>query len=174
MSSLKESAVGIGLVGGLILTLCGGIASGMLFMGGAFHATYTRNPSTGEVHSIGDASLLPIAVSATVLGVTILIGALVYGLYTSRTETKGPVTRHERVRILSKYLTDGPHHLPTDWDIDSLANPQFYVQLEIPGRGAKEFRTSRALFEQIGEGLTGEAAVQGNWLGEFTYRRYDE
>ena len=53
------------------------------------------------------------------------------------------------------------------WHFEEADRPKFYIRMQTPTGGSYEYETSEETFWQCGEGMVGEAEIQGKWLGKF-------
>jgi hypothetical protein len=161
--SLRQGATGVVLIGGFALSGVAAILMLVFAMGGVFRGTYTREPLTNKITDAGTLNWVPLTFLFFCFGLILIVGAVVYGLYTSATERSGPRESHP-VKVLAKYGT----MLVAAWEIEGAENPRYYVRLDFGGNlGASECECSETVFNQCGEGMTGMAELNGKWLGSF-------
>lgn len=167
--SVQESAVGCGLIAGVVVTGASLFAAYLFSMGGGMHAVATRNPNTGEVTDAGDWNLLPVTFVFLALGVLLILGSVTYGFMVVRGNRHGRRREIAHFRILARFATNRlGDMLTSDWEIDGAENPRFYVRGTYPGSSVEEYEVSETVFRHCGEGMTGEVEVQGRWIGRFT------
>jgi len=168
LETFKQGAIGYSLLGGCALSVISLILIGMFTMGGVFRGTYTRDPFTNKITDAGTLNFVPIAFSFFALGVLLMFGAVVYGLYSSATEQTGPRKSHP-VKVLARYAFNREGlMIISEWEIEEAENPRFYVRLDFGTEmGTLECECSESIFYQCGEGMNGMAELQGKWLGSF-------
>ena len=52
-------------------------------------------------------------------------------------------------------------------EFEFLDRPRFYVKILSPTDGSVEYQCHLAVFLNCGEGMMGDAEIQGQWLGAF-------
>lgn len=169
LGAFKEGAVGWCLVGGLVLTIISAILMWMFSVAGVYRGTYTRTPITNQINDAGAMNLVPLAFLGFTVGILLMLGAVGYGLWSEKTSNRG----HRRVvanfRVQARYCYDASQQLICeDWDIDVADRPRFYVRGVSPDGLVGEYECTREVYYNSGEGMTGEAELQGKWLGRFT------
>jgi len=168
IGAFKEKTVGCLLVAGLVLTI---VSFGLMWLfsvAGIYRGTYTRTPVTNQITDAGAMNLVPLTILGVAVGVGMMIGGVGYGLYTIKREHQGPRRTVPNFRVLARYCYDRDMQLITaDWDIDVADRPKFYVRGVFEDGTVGEFQTTIEVYYQSGEGMTGEAEIQGKWLGRF-------
>ena len=168
LGAFREKVIGWTLVGGLALSILSGILLWMFSMAGVFRGTYTRTPVTNEITDAGALNLAPLAITGIAIGVLMMFGALGYGFWAMSTETSGRRKTVANFRVLARYCYDRNQQLLTaDVDLDVADKPKFYVRGVLDNGVVGEFETTIEVFYQAGEGMYGEAELQGKWLGRF-------
>jgi len=165
--AFKEKAVGCLLVGGLAISIVSAIALYMLSLGGFLRGTYTREPVTNRITDAGTLNLVPLVLLFLTVGVLMCLTGLGYGLWVVASQNKGPRQTVPHFRILARYAYDGPIMKTADWEIEAAERPRFYVKGMTPDGAVAEYETVIDVFYQAGEGMVGEAELQGRWLGKF-------
>jgi len=168
-SSTQESLTGCALVAGLVLVVAGAFFSWVFGMGGVYRGTLTRDTLHGDrITDAGTLNLLPFTVALFFLGLFLILGALVYGFHVIGRQRAGKRRTIEYFRILARFATDRRGNMLTsDWQIEAEDNARYYVRASSPHGPAEEYEVSHQVFLACGEGMTGEAEVQGRWLGRF-------
>ncbi len=168
IDSLKQGATGFLLVGGVVLVMITSVLMIMFAMGGVFRGTYSRDPLSGKITDAGTLNFVPITFVFFTLGIVMILGAVLYGLFVSATERSGPRRSHP-VKVLAKYAFNREGNmLVSAWEIEGCGNPRFYVRLDFGAEmGTLECECSEQVFNQCGEGMTGMADLQGKWVGSF-------
>lgn len=162
MSAFKQKAVGLLMGGGCATALVCGLGTYLFSFG-----TVARG---GGIGLPGDINMTVIAgMVLTGLGLLAFVGGLGYCLLVVARESRGVrrVVPHARVIARFALSRDGNMHTDPSY-IEGIDDPRFYVRLAFGGDAPEEFRCEEQVFWQAGEGMTGEAEVQGRWLGRFT------
>jgi hypothetical protein len=104
-----------------------------------------------------------------VVGLLMYLSGLAYGIHSEKTELVGNRTVLQNCRILARYaITREDFRMITDEsEIEFLDRPKFYVKVLSPVEGSVEYQCHHAVFATCGEGMMGDAEVQGQWLGAF-------
>lgn len=163
----EEKTVGCVLASGCLLTVVTLGLMWMFGMAGTLHAARTRNPATDEFTSAGDLNLLPITFLFFVLGVLLIAGAVGYGLWRNSKDHVGARRVEPYIKILARYVYDKGQLLTADWDIEMADKPRYYVRVMDQRGVIEELETSLEIYYQAGEGMHGEAEIQGRWMGRF-------
>lgn len=168
IGAFKERIVGWLLVSGLIVTV---ISIGLFWMfsvSGIYRGTYTRKPITNEITDAGTLNLVPLTILGIAIGVLTMFAGLGYGFYTMTKSRQGPRRVVPNFRVLARYCYDRSQNLITaEWDIEVADRPRFYVRGVMENGVVGEFETIAEVYFNAGEGMTGEAELQGQWLGRF-------
>ncbi|MFQ3611983.1 MAG: hypothetical protein SNJ72_10880, partial [Fimbriimonadales bacterium] len=147
------------MLGGAMMLL-GFLITGITCLGGIVN--FTRH---------GDPSLLLIAwlgVAVAVAGILIMAGVFGYGIWLDRNRFKGPQTTLNPVYVVATYVVDRTtQETVSYWREYPVEQLRFFVRLRLPNRRDDEFECAPELFSSVGEGMMGEAVVQGNWLCSF-------
>ncbi len=103
-----------------------------------------------------------------VVGFFMYIGGLAYGIHSEKTENVGPRQVIQQVRVIARYAITRDHRMVTDeTEFEFLDRPKYYVKVLSPRDGSVEYQCHHAVFLNCGEGMMGDAEVQGQWLGAF-------
>jgi hypothetical protein len=106
---------------------------------------------------------------APVVGLLMYLSGLVYGIYSERTENTGTRKKIPNSRIIARYaITRDPLMVTNESEFEFLDRPKYYVKILSPKEGSIEYQCQPVVFYQCGEGMMGDAEVQGLWLGAFT------
>ncbi|MDR3692111.1 MAG: hypothetical protein P4L46_22210 [Fimbriimonas sp.] len=168
IGAFKEKTVGCLMVIGLLVIVLSSILLWTFSVAGIYRGTYTRTPITNEITDAGSLNWAPLAILGIVVGVLMVGGGIGYGLWTAVSQNKGPRRTEPNFRVLARYCYDRSMNLITaEWDIDAADRPKFYVRGVFQDGSVCEFETTEQVYYQAGEGMTGEAEVQGKWLGRF-------
>lgn len=102
------------------------------------------------------------------IGILMYVGGLVYGIYSEKTELQGPRNLKRHCRIIARYAITRENLMVTDEaSFEYLDRPKFYVKILDPVDGSVEYQCRPEVFFNCGEGMIGDAEVQGVWLGAF-------
>lgn len=136
------------LIGGIALMVLGIIGLAMFF-----------NPSF---------ILLALLCILMILGGAGLVGASIfYGIALEKASKSGPELVEPNCRVMARYGVNSRNEImSSDWAVDS-EDFKPYVRLHSPTRGAIEFQCAFPVWDQCGEGMIGEAVIQGRWLSSF-------
>jgi hypothetical protein len=161
--------VGCLLIGGAGIAV---ISFGLMWVfsvAGIYRGTYTRTPVTNEITDAGTLNLVPLMLTFAVIGILMFIGGLGYGFWIVKQEKEGPRQQISNFRVMARYAYDKEgYHLVDDEQIEFANSPRFYVRGQQPNGVTSEYEASEAVWRQCGEGMYGEAELQGKWLGRFT------
>ena len=157
------------LVLGLILIVCGGMASWVFSMAGVFRGTYTRAPGTNQITDAGALNWVPLSFTAVAIGVGLCLFGMAYAWFPIATERTGLQRVHENVKVLARYAYNRNGDMLCEWyQIDEAREDcRFYVRLMFPNRDTNEFECSEQVFNACGEGMFGQVTLQNKWLGQF-------
>lgn len=159
--------VGCGALLGAVLAVVGLIGAFTFFTAGTYSSTYTRDPNSGAIGSIGAGALFPLAVGMLGLGILLFLASTGYGWMQHTRRNKGTEQQVPRALVVAKYAYNKDFALLTQsWEFD-YDDARFYVRLRVDAENVLEFETSRPVFDQCGEGMRGAATFQGKWLSRF-------
>ena len=165
IGSGRERTVGWLLYGGMAFAV---FSVGMLVICILTSAFPALSPELPLIGKLGNSLSLALSIIGIALGMLMMFFGLGYGIYTTKTEKYGPRHREANFRVLSRFCLDKTHQLLiSDFDIEVADKPKFYVRGALEDGSVGEFETTLEVFYQAGEGMTGEAEVQGKWLGSF-------
>jgi hypothetical protein len=100
-------------------------------------------------------------------GVVYLSG-LILGIYLERTEYTGKREIISGCRIIARYAMTRDHRMVTDEsEFEFLDRPKFFVKILSPKTGSVEYQCVHPVFLNCGEGMMGDAEIEGQWLGSF-------
>jgi len=160
--------VGWLLVCGLIVTVISGILCWVFSVQGIYRGTYTRKAFTNEITDPGALNWVPLAITGIVIGLLMMFVGIGYGLWSMSRAQKGPRRTVPNFRVLARYCYDRSQNLITaDWEVEAADRPRFYVRGVLENGVVGEFETSVQVYFNAGEGMSGEAELQGQWLGRF-------
>ena len=165
--AFEEKSVGCVLVSGCLVSIFALFFSYLFGVAGVFRGTFTRTPGTNKITDAGTLNLVPITFMFLAIGVLMMVGAIGYGLFKSGTERKGTRNVEPNFRVLARYAYDGPQLITAEWDIEAAEKPRYYVRGVTHASLVIELETTVEVFYQAGEGMVGEAEIQGRWLGRF-------
>ncbi len=173
--STRQGIVGWGILAGVLMMVCGVGATWMFSVGGVYRGTYTRTPGTNQITDAGTLNLVPLCILFIATGLSLSLGCLIYGTYTVKNQNKGARTVHEYAKVIARFGVNKRGEMVTDmWDFDDVTDLRFYVKLSIPNvPEVREYECDQPVFDAACEGMSGQATVQGRWLGQFVQYRYD-
>lgn len=134
---------------------------------------------------IGLAGLLLTAVSALIFMipgiifgiVMMVIGVILFiiGMASGWGEAFGdprkkPLRREMNVYVIAKYITDNKAEFIFDPEFHDPEELKHVVKLQFSGGQKVEFETSPQVFDDVGDGMSGDIVYQGKWLSQFTFR----
>jgi hypothetical protein len=168
IGAFKERIVGWLLVGGLVLTVISGGLCWLFSVAGIYRGTYTRTPVTNQITDPGTINLVPLTILGFVVGLAMMFAGVGYGAWSMAKSRKGPRRVVPNFKVLARYCYDSGQNLITaDYDVDVAENPRYYVRGVLENGVVGEFETSPQVYYNAGEGMYGEAELQGQWLGRF-------
>ena len=164
IGSSRERLIGWLMAGGFVLAA---ISIGLIGIQVLMGLSKGANQGPSEPSSWFDFFHLTLIGAAA--GILMLVGGLALGIFTERTQNTGPRQIEANFRVLSRMCFDKNFQLLiTDIDIEHANKPRFYIRGMLQNGMVGEFETTIAVFYNAGEGMTGEAHLQGKWLGSFT------
>ena len=164
----KHLIIGGGLVLGFIMCACGGVFTWMFAMSSVFTATATRDPNTGEVHNMGAGMNIPWSMLVVAMGLVIMVMSVVYGLVNAKGPAKGPRTLVKNAQVSARDAMDDTGAMHTEaGQMEFYDDLKYYVRLSAAGIGSVEYECVDEVFWMCGEGMKGDAEIQGRWLGAF-------
>jgi len=156
------------LVCGLIVTIISGILLWVFSVSGVYRGTYTRKAFTNEITDAGTLNLVPLTILGIAAGVLMMFAGIGYGFWSMAKSKSGPRQVVPNFRVLARYCYDRSQNLITaEWDIEVADRPRFYVRGVMENGVIGEFETTVEVYFNAGEGMVGEAELQGQWLGRF-------
>lgn len=168
MDPTKEKLAGCALAGGVVLMLLSGTLGMVFGMGGVFRGTYTREPITNRITDAGTMNWVPMTFLFFTVGLVLCISSVGYGLIYSKRQASGARRTIPDALILSRYAMSRSGDLLSDWELEGAEDPKFYVRMRLPDGKVAEFPVASETYFNCGEGMAGEAEMQGRWLGRFT------
>lgn len=83
--------------------------------------------------------------------------------------TPKQVRRCDYAHVVARYAITALGETIFDASYVDVDDPktQLLVRLNVPGYGSHEYRCNPIIWGQCGEGLTGTAMIQGDWIGQF-------
>jgi hypothetical protein len=167
--ALQQKTVGCLLIGGAALAVLSFGLMWIFSVAGVYRGTYTRTPVTNQITDAGTLNLVPVMLTLAVIGMLMFVGGLGYGFWVVKKEKEGPREMYQNFRVIARYAYDkAGHHLIDDGQIEFAERPRFYIRGLRPDGVASEYEASEEMWRQCGEGMLGEAEIQGKWLGRFT------
>ncbi|MEZ0325946.1 MAG: hypothetical protein ACAH95_08560 [Fimbriimonas sp.] len=167
--ALQQKTVGCLMIAGIVVSV---VSFGLMWVfsvAGVYRGTYTRTPVTNEITDAGPLNLVPLMLTFVVVGMLMFLGGLGYGFWVVKHEKEGPRQTIENFHVVARYAYDkAGYHLVDDGQIEFADRPRFYVRGVMPNGFSSEYEATEAVWRQSGEGMYGEAELQGKWLGRFT------
>lgn len=150
---------GLLMLGGALM-LVGFLITGITCLGGVVRSIRSNDPSLLLIAGMG-------LVIATI-GALLWAGVFGYGFWLERNRTKGAQRTLNPVYVVAAYVVDkNTQEIAPYWRDYPPEQLRFFVRLRLPNRRDDEFECAPELFSGVGEGMLGEAVVQGNWLCRF-------
>ncbi len=120
----------------------------------------------------GDRTILNIA-SLPVIGIVaglLMIGYSLFQMWVVPRLQASTVTIAEQpgVYVITKFAINLSDIMEFPFEPDPSQEYKYYVRLQLANGRRAELRTSEATYFSLGEGMTGTAKIQGDWLGQFT------
>jgi hypothetical protein len=168
MDPLKEKSIGFAFVISVVMIVIG-LGLTMLFaMGGVFLGTYTREPLTNRITDAGTLNWVPLSLTLVALGAVIGLTAIGYGFFYDKTANHGKRLTVSNARIIGRYgYTKDGTMLTNSYEFEFANEPRYYVRMQTDQDRISEYECVEAVFFSCGEGMYGEAEIQGKWLGKF-------
>ncbi len=164
IGAAKEKWIGFLMAGGLVITILFVGLIGIQVLIGLSKTTAPDHPSGPQT----GLDFFHFTLWGAVVGTFMVVGGLAFGIYSERTQHQGPQQTEPNFRVLSRLCLDKNFQLLiSDIDIEYAKKPKFYIRGMLQNGMVGEFQTSREVFYNSGEGMTGEAEIQGKWLGKF-------
>lgn len=151
----RDTVIGVLMFVGLILALPGGILVFIFAFGGSVSGL----PIEGIFNVV---KWLPL------VGILMYVGGLAYGIHSEKTQHVG--SRHvvQHARIIARYAITRDHRMVTDEsEFEFLQGLKYFVKVMTPNEGSVEYQCHHAVYLNCGEGMIGDAEIQGQWLGAF-------
>jgi hypothetical protein len=168
MDPFKEKSIGFAFVTSIVLIVIGLACTALFAMGGVFRGTYTREPLTNKITDAGTLNWVPMSLTLVALGVVIGLVAIGYGFFYDKTANTGKRQTIANARILSRYgYTKDGTMLTNSYEFEFANEPRYYVRMQTDHDRISEYECVEAVFFSCGEGMYGEAEIQGKWLGKF-------
>lgn len=169
MSMRRGGGIGFTMVAGAIVAVIGAVLSFTVTLAGGVQTVANRDPISGAMRSRGDLNLLPLTFTIFMLGVFIFAGGLFYGLYHAKGTTRGARKVLPNMFVVGRICV-GPDHvlLHDEWSQMNTEKARFYLHLRDEQGVVEEYECLPAVFFASGEGMYGEAELQGRWVGRFT------
>lgn len=164
IGSARERAIGWLMAGGLALAV---VSIGLIGIQVLIGISKGANQGGSSGQSAFD--FFHLTLYGAAVGILMVVGGLAFGIYSERTQNTGPQQTEPNFRVLSRMCFDKNFQLLiTDVDIEHANKPRFYIRGMLQNGMVGEFETTIAVFYNAGEGMTGEAQLEGKWLGSFT------
>jgi len=171
MEPFKEKTVGCFIAAGAATIVCSLGLAWLFSVAGIYRGTASREPGTNRIVDAGTLNYVPLTITFVGLGVLMVAAGLGYGIWLNANRATGPRKVWDGVRVVARYgyNRDGIM-LTSEFDLEVADDPKYYVRLLLPDGRQDEFECTPAVYFQAGEGMLGDAEVQGKWLGHFKPR----
>jgi hypothetical protein len=152
----RDTIIGWFMFGGLVMMFVCGLGTYFLAVGGG-------------MGGLDITSIFLVVRWFPVVGLLMYLSGLAYGIHSEKTELTGNRKVLQQCRILARYAIAGADfRMVTDEsEFEFLDRPKFYVKVLSPVEGSVEYQCRHEVFLNCGEGMMGDAEVQGQWLGAF-------
>jgi hypothetical protein len=168
MDPTKEKLAGCALAGGVVLMVMSLFLGWVFTTAGVYRGTYTRTPITNQITDAGPMNYLPMTLLVFTIGLVLCVTSVGYGLIYNKRQASGSRRTVPDALILSRYALSPSGDLLSDWELEGADNPKFYVRMRMPDGKVAEYPVATEAYFNCGEGMAGEAEMQGRWLGRFT------
>jgi hypothetical protein len=169
MDAGKEKTVGFVIWSGGVVAAVSFVLAIIFAIAGVFRGVYSREPGTDRITDVGTMNWVPMALTIGGLGVLVSLSGVGYGLWIHRNRASGPRSVTPNVFVVARFAYTKEHQMLSEtWMIEEAENPRFYVRLQVAPGQVGEFECPREVFWECGEGMSGEAEIQGRWVGRFT------
>ncbi len=102
------------------------------------------------------------------IGFFMYVGGLFYGIHSEKTEHTGTRKVIQQCRIIARYAITKDHRMVSDEsEFEFLTGLKYYVKMLSPNDGSIEYQCHLPVYLNCGEGMLGDAEIQGQWLGSF-------
>ena len=117
--------------------------------------------------TMGSAGMALFGVILLFGGLGLLTFTMVTGATIGSLEKRGARKVDRNTKVLARYATNRRGEtLILEWEFDD-PSTRFFARLRLSDGSTAEFQCVKEVFDQCGEGMTGEAHYQGRWLGGF-------
>lgn len=121
----------------------------------------------GRMASSGSAGMALLGFILGAGGLGTLTFAMVSVAAIGSLEKRGVRKVDRNAKILARYAANRQGEtLVLEWQFDD-PHTKFFARVQLSDGSRVEFQCVREVFDQCGEGMTGEAQYQGRWLGYF-------
>lgn len=161
MRERSESAIATLIIVSIVMIVCG--VFGMMLGFGSGSMQMLR-PSGVTLPSVGMALLGAIAFFG---GLIMLTFTMISAVAMSSSEKRGARRVDGRAKVIARFATNKQGDTLVLEDDLNDPNTRFYARIMLTDGTRAEFQCAREVYDQCGEGMTGEAHFQGRWLGAF-------
>jgi hypothetical protein len=164
VSARKEGAVGCLIFGGLLLIPVGILLTVVLYFGAIVRFEYSKGTdlSLFVLRGLGPFTIL--------LGMVLAGVGLFWGWKEGQGQYrgKGRAQVHPNARVVARFGQDRDGTLLTEeWQYEEAERPRYFVKLQYPDGRIVECETRPEVWAHCGEGMVGDATIDGGWLGMF-------
>ncbi len=150
------------LILGGVLILLGILVVAIFLLGGI--VSFAKHSDSSGILIAGMGFTMMIA------GALIILGVFGYGIWLERKGDKGVPMMLSPVYVVATYAVDKHSQATVPyWREYPAEELRFFVRLRfLPNRKEEEYECTQEVFQTIGDGMQGDAVVQGRWLRQFT------
>ncbi len=128
--------------------------------------TSAASPYNGE-RTILNLSILPII---GFVGGLLMIGYSLFKMWwvPRMQASSANIAEQPGAYVVTKFAINSGNIMEFPFEPDQSQEYKYYVRLQLSNGRRAELRTSEATYFSLGEGMSGTAKIQGDWLGQFT------
>lgn len=105
--------------------------------------------------------------------IVMYVVGLFFGIYSEKSQHQGIRRVRHHCRVIARYAITKDHTMLTDEsEFEFHERLRYYVKILDPQEGSLEYECIPAVYFSCGEGMMGDAEIQGTWLGAF--RQYSQ
>jgi hypothetical protein len=116
----------------------------------------------------GAMKILDVVKWSPLVFISMYISGLFFGIYSEKSQHQGSRRVRHNCRIIARYAITKDHTMLTDEsEFEFHDKLRYYVKILDPEEGSLEFECTPPVYYGCGEGMMGDAEIQGVWLGAF-------